>query len=71
MGGNATNQDRTLFHLFLLSFFSLKPLPLSLISVLSHSFNAGEGRPAADVGAAVFSGQTSPKPKLFNTNPPF
>jgi hypothetical protein len=30
---------------------------------------AGEGRPAADGGAAVFSGQTSPKPKSFNTKP--
>jgi hypothetical protein len=62
------NTQSVCFNLFY-NFLSLSKL-VSL-SVFSLSpLNAGEGRPAADGGAAVFSGQTSPKIQTFHGETP-
>jgi hypothetical protein len=54
------------FNSFSLLFLSLVSLSMFSLS-LSHPFTFPS--PAAGGGAAVFSGETTPKPKLYTPNP--
>jgi hypothetical protein len=56
------------FFQFIFTFISLSRFTFSLSLTLSL-FRRWRGRPEAGGGAAVFSGETTPKPKLYTPNP--
>jgi hypothetical protein len=55
------------FNSFSLLFLSLVSLSMFSLSLTLSLFR--RRRPAAGGGAAVFSGETTPKPKLYTPNP--